>query len=352
MISSKNILSIGPEYQKPKGGIAQVLYSYSKYVFNDFKHIKSSGGKYAFSKLFYFCKGIIGLILTLLFDKSIKTVHIHTASNNDFKRNSFYAKIAKQFKKKVILHIHGGGFKGYYSKNKHFVKQQLDKADAIVALSEYWRGYFAEELKCKNVFVVHNIIPTPNYKPQKEKNIFNLLYLGHIYEKKGIFDLVSIIKDHREEYKGRLMLHIGGGLYEVDRLLNILKEDKLDDVIKFEGWVSGDKKEELLNTSSAYILPSYAEGVPISILEAMSYHLPIIATEVGGIPSIVGDKNGILIEPGNKQQLKSAIDVLINSEQQRDKMGEASYQISLEYQPQNVIKELNILYSSIGINIK
>lgn len=351
MISSKNILSIGPEYQNPKGGIAQVLYSYSKYVFKDFKHIKSSGGKYAFSKLFYFCKGIIGLILTLLFDKSIKTVHIHTASNNDFKRNSFYAKIAKQFKKKVILHIHGGGFKDYYSKNKHFVKQQLDKADAIVALSEYWRCYFAEELKCKNVFVVHNIIPTPNYQPNKEKDIFNLLYLGHIYEKKGIFDLVSLIKDHKEEYKGKLMLHIGGGLYEVDRLLNILKNEDLNDVIKFEGWVSGEKKQELLNLSDAYILPSYAEGVPISILEAMSYHLPIIATNVGGIPSIVGNQNGILVEPGNKIQLKDAINRLIHSEIQRDKMGEASYHISLEYQPHNVVKELNLLYSKIGIKL-
>ena len=349
MISSKNILTVGPEYKNPKGGIAQVLYSYNKFVYNGFKHVRSGGGSQAFSKLYYFGKGLVMFSTKLLFDSSIKVVHIHTASNSDFKRNSFYARIARLFNKKVILHVHGGGFKDYYSKNKSFVKHQLYKADAIVALSEYWRQFFAEDLKCKNVFVVHNIIPTPNYKPQKEKNIFNFLYLGHIYEKKGIFDLVSIIKDHRKEYKGRLMLHIGGGLYEVDRLLNILKEDKLDDVIKFEGWVSGDKKEELLNTSNAYILPSYAEGVPISILEAMSYHLPIIATEVGGIPSIVGDKNGILIEPGNKQQLKSAIDVLINSEQQREKMGEASYQISLEYQPQNVIKELNILYSSIGI---
>ena len=349
MISSKNILSIGPEYQKPKGGIAQVLYSYSKYVFKGFKHIKSSGGKHAFSKLFYFCKGIIGLILTLLFDSSIKAVHIHTASNNDFKRNSFYARIARLFKKKVILHIHGGGFKDYYSRNKLFVKQQLDKADAIVALSEYWRVYFAEELKCKNVFLVHNIIQTPNYQPNKEKDIFNLLYLGHIYEKKGIFDLVSLIKDHKEEYNGKLKLHIGGGLYEVDRLLNILKNEDLNDVVKFEGWVSGEKKQELLNISDVYILPSYAEGVPISILEAMSYHLPIIATNVGGIPSIVGNQNGILVEPGNKTQLKEAIDRLIRSKLQRDKMGEASYLISQEYQPLNVVAELNLLYSKIGV---
>lgn len=349
MISSKNILTVGPEYKNPKGGIAQVLYSYNKFVYNDFNHVRSGGGIHSYSKLYYFAKGLVLFSIKLLLGSSIKVVHIHTASNSDFKRNSFYARIARLFKKKVILHVHGGGFKDYYSKNKSFVKYQLDKADAIVALSEYWKQFFAEDLKCKNVFVVHNIIPTPNCQPQKGKSIFNLLYLGHIYEKKGIFDLVDVIKKNREEYKGKLMLHIGGGLYEVDRLLNILKEDKLDDVIKFEGWVTGERKSELLNIADAYILPSYAEGVPISILEAMSYHLPIIATNVGGIPSVVGDKNGILIEPGDKEQLKEAIDHFINYESQRHKMGEASYLMSLEYQPQNVIKELKLLYSKIGI---
>ena len=188
MISSKNILTVGPEYKNPKGGIAQVLYSYNKFVYNGFKHVRSGGGSQAFSKLYYFGKGLVMFSTKLLFDRSIKVVHIHTASNSDFKRNSFYARIARLFNKKVILHVHGGGFKDYYSKNKSFVKHQLYKADAIVALSEFWRQFFAEDLKCKNVFVVHNIIPTPNYKPPKEKNIFNLLYLGHIYEKKGIFD--------------------------------------------------------------------------------------------------------------------------------------------------------------------
>lgn len=349
MISSENILTVGPEYKNPKGGIAQVLYSYKNFVYKDFKHVKSGGGNHIVSKLYYFGWGLLLFIIKLLFDGSIKVVHIHTASNSDFKRNSFYVIIAKLFKKKVVLHIHGGGFKDYYRNNEKFVKSLLYEVDAIVALSEYWRRFFADDLQCENVFVVHNIIPAPNYQPKKEKNIFNLLYLGHIYEKKGIFDLVNVIKEHRDEYRDKLVLHIGGGLYEVDRLIGILEKDNLDDVIKFEGWVSGEVKQKLLNTSDAYILPSYAEGVPISILEAMSYHLPIISTRVGGIPSIVGDENGILVDPGNKQQMKNAIDYLIHSESQRAKMGEASYQISLDYQPQNVIKELTLLYSKIGI---
>lgn len=348
MIESNNILLVGPEYKKPKGGIAQVLNSCSLYVYKEVKHITSNGGNSICSKLFTFGKGLFSCVLKLLFDRTITIVHIHTASNNDFKRNSYFIRIAKLFNKKVVLHIHGGGFKDYYSHNKKFVRQQLDNVDAIIALSEYWQRFFSEDLGYENVFVVHNIIPPPNYIPQdKEEKVFDLLYLGHIYEKKGIFDLVDLIKEHRNEYVGRLRLHIGGGLFEIEKLLKILETEKLDDVITYEGWVSGKKKENLLNMADAYILPSYAEGVPISILEAMSYHLPIISTMVGGIPSIVNDNNGILIVPGNKSQMKKAIDKLMSSASLKRKMGEASYKMSLSYQPHSVIRELECVYNKI-----
>lgn len=347
MIDSKEILSIGPSYKMPKGGIAQVLNSYDLYVYKRFKHITSNGGANLFSKLLYFGKGLLLCVLRLLIDTSISIVHIHTASNNDFRRNALFISIAKMFGKKVVVHVHGGGFKDYYNQQKKYVRKQLDKADAIVALSDYWSHFFSSELGYENVYVVHNIIPAPNFSPRKGEDIFNLLYLGHIYEKKGIFDLVDLIKENRKEYAGRLCLYIGGGLFEVDKLLDILREEKREDVIEYCGWVSGAAKEKLLNMADVYILPSYAEGVPISILEAMSYHLPIISTKVGGIPGIVNESNGILIEPGNKEQMKNAIDKLMTSESLKREMGEASYKMSISYQPENVARELKRVYDNL-----
>lgn len=347
MIDSNNIITLGPPYENPKGGIAQVLNSYSKYVYKGFKHITSSQGTCYFSKLFFFVRGLVSFVFRILFDQSISIVHIHTASNNDFKRNAVYISIAKSLGKKVVLHVHGGGFKDYYNQNSDYVRKQLDKVDAIIALSKYWKDFFSCVLGYENVFVVHNIIPSPHYIPHKSKEIFNLLYLGHIYERKGIFDLVNLIQEFRGFYASRLRLHIGGGLFEIDKLLDMLEKDGLEDVITYEGWVSGAAKDDLLNMADAYILPSYSEGVPISILEAMSYHLPIIATKVGGIPSIVNDRNGILIEPGNKTQMKDAIDKLMISKSRQMEMGYASYEMSLNYQPQNVIKELEYVYSKI-----
>ena len=84
-----------------------------------------------------------------------------------------------------------------------------------------------------------------------------------------------------------------------------IQNNQISDIAVFEGWVTGDKKIEYLNWADIYILPSYNEGLPIAILEAMSYSHPIISTPVGGIPEVVKDhQNGILVEPGNLEQIK------------------------------------------------
>ena len=91
---------------------------------------------------------------------------------------------------------------------------------------------------------------------------------------------------------------------ETERLLTYLADHKLETLVQFEGWVSGEKKHELLSSSDVYILPSYHEGLPISILEAMNYQLPVIATPVGGTAEAVQEGiNGFLVTPGDKDAL-------------------------------------------------
>ena len=132
---------------------------------------------------------------------------------------------------------------------------------------------------------------------------FTLLFLGLLGKNKGIYDLLECIRDHKVEFQGKLKLYIGGN-GEIEHVKQLIKEYGIADIVIFEGWVSGDKKIELLNKSDAYILPSYKEGLPISILEAMSYGMPIISTPVGGIPEIVSNgENGYLVEPGNKEDI-------------------------------------------------
>lgn len=349
---SGKILTIGPDYHDNKGGIGAVIEVYSKY-FEDFKFLPSYKGGHKLYKFIIFIGCTINLILRLIFDHKISVVHIHGASNGSFWRKRHLINLSKFFHKKIVYHIHGGGFKDFffYSNNKNRILKTLHKCDVVVALSERWKDYFISELCCKNVIVINNIISEPQIEmPNKlnNENIVKYLYLGHIYKAKGIFDLVEVFFENKEIYKGKVELHIGGGMFEVDKLIDYISIHDLASTIKFHGWVKGEEKISLLNICDIYILPSHAEGLPVSILEAMSYSMPIISTPVGGIPEIVKSmENGILITPGDKQQIKESIDFFVSNQPLIESMGKNSKIRSKAFQPEAVVKQLESLYSDL-----
>ena len=100
--------------------------------------------------------------------------------------------------------------------------------------------------------------------------------------------------------------------------------------------------------SDVFILPSYSEGMPVSILEAMSYAMPIITTDVGGIPEIVNHNvNGIVIKPGDKRALLSAVGYYLNDSEAIEKHGSESLNIIQEYFPGPVMSKMENLYKSL-----
>lgn len=345
---SDKVLTVGCEYNPPKGGVAQVIYNYGRYVFPHFKYVANSGGGSKVAKALKAFTGLARMAMMLALDREIRIVHIHTASYNSFRRSAWFVKVAKLFGRRVLVHIHGGGFKEYYAKNRDFVSSVLGKCDAIVTLSVSWKTFFEDTVGHKHVFVVPNIIEPPVAKDVCGEGLFHLLYLGHVYRAKGIFDLAEVVRRSHAEYRGRLVLDIGGGMYEVDALKRFIGQHNLEDVIRFHGWVDGERKQRLLNGADAFILPSYTEGVPISILEAESYGLPVLSTVVGGIPEVVDDgKNGFLFHAGDMDKMKQVIDKLLNDVALREEQGRMSKQISMKYLPDEVTACLKRVYESM-----
>ena len=348
MISSKEVLTIGPEFVPPKGGIAQCIATYQQAIFSDFRCLTNSCDGSFLKKT---CKALFSLkklYWILATNSEIKIVHIHTASYNSFKRSAWFVKAAKRMGRKVVIHIHGGGFREYYDKEKSFIQPIIDQCDALITLSPRWKMFFEKVVHHKNVHIVPNVIAYPLVKTVAKTDVFHLLYMGHVTKAKGIFDLVEMLAKHKDEYRGKLILDIGGGMYEEEKLKRFISDNKMEDILRFHGWLSGEGKTDFFNLADAYILPSYTEGVPISILEAESYGLPVISTTVGGIPEIVVDgENGLLFEPGNKQQMKIAIDAIMQDEELRNSMAERSKEISIKNLPQFVEQSLLEVYKSI-----
>lgn len=344
-MEAKNILTIGIDYRVVRGGVAAVENVYSTF-YQPFNHVTTTVTNGQVKKLLVLCKAILQFLYWMLFHPEIKIVHVQGSVGASFWRKAIFIYIAKFFHKKVVWHMHAGRFAVFYQQHRYAVRKVVDKSDVIIALSEYWKEYFKNEFPTKRVEIIKNVISAPVVHKQ-QTGYFTLLFLGLLGKNKGIYDLLECIRDHKVEFQGKLKLYIGGN-GEIEHAKQLIKEYGIADIVIFEGWVSGDKKIELLNKSDAYILPSYKEGLPISILEAMSYGMPIISTPVGGIPEIVSNgENGYLVEPGNKEDIYKAIMSLLNDADLRNRMGRISLSRVGEHLPEYVEKQLETLYDSL-----
>jgi glycosyltransferase involved in cell wall biosynthesis len=196
--------------------------------------------------------------------------------------------------------------------------------------------------------ILPNIIDYPEQEPTSEKtSITTFLFFGLVCKDKGIFDLVDVIGKNKDKYRNRLKLKIGGN-GEIQHLKYLIQKYNIEDIVEFIGWVVAEEKKKVLNNADVFILPSYNEGVPISILEAMSYGKSIIATNVGGIPEIVEkNRNGLLIEPGKHEQIEQAINTLLEHPELIKEFGKNSEQMVQKHLPHSVMEELTDNYNSI-----
>lgn len=338
------VLFIGPNY-KGRGGISAVLNLYKENI-SPFHYIKSSTDKGLLVNVW-----LLGILLLKLISVRclgrIKILHLHGASRRSFQRKAIIIAWAKILGFKVVFHCHGGGFKDFVeAKGEKLIKRVLDKCDVIIVLSEYWHNYFTNVLKQHRVFVVNNIVNRPQKVKNRDDGKLHLLFLGLITKEKGIFDLMEVINEHTEELKDRCTLVIGGSGPEenIQSLIRYITDNNLHDLIDYRGWVCGETKESAFADSNVFILPSYIEGLPISILEAMSYEMPVISTSVGGIPDIVAAVNGVLVRPGDKPAIWRAIKNYIDNKNLVVKQGKEPGRLVEPFYSEKVKQQLASIY--------
>ncbi|MCE7066594.1 glycosyltransferase family 4 protein [Dyadobacter sp. CY326] len=349
---SRQILTVGEGFQPPLGGISSVLSTYSNH-FSDFKFVATYNLQISkISNVFYFALSLIKLSGKLLTDSEIKIVHIHGAHYGSFYRKFLVFLVGKLFGKKLIYHSHGSDFHIFYNNANPLTRKLIQiffrNIDLVICLSKQWKTFFEANFKLKNIIVLENIIdPADSSLPKERSQHLRLLFLGFIGERKGIFDLLEVIKNNKEYFNDKLELTIGGN-GETKKLEAFIKEYQLENIVKFKGWISGEDKKALLQKSDVYILPSYNEGLPISILEAMSHSMPIISTSVGGISEILtSNVNGFLVKPGDSEAILSSIKAFINNPDLIDAMGRKSRQMVTPYYSNSVIPKLESVYKQM-----
>ena len=327
-----------------------MLASYNEY-FENMQFIPTWRNGNILVKIWYAVYSYVFFIWYMLFVRSVKIVHIQGAAFASFERNVFFVKVGKLFGKKVVMHMHCADFESYYnpSKHKQRIVDTINACDLYLVLSDSWKQYFESiGVKSNIIKVLNNTITPPVTKRVKRStDILNLLYLGVIGQRKGIYDILNALKDNKEMFEGKVVLRIGGN-QEEEKLQACINEYGLQGMVKFEGFVSGEKKIECLNWADVYILPSFNEGLPIGILEAMSYRHPIISTPVGGIPEVVKDGvNGIMVKPGNVQEIAKAISAFVGDKKLVEEYGMHSIELVKPYLPETVFAALSEMYSHL-----
>lgn len=344
------VLMVGPDLSV-KGGMTSVVNGYYECGLDkkvDLKFIGSVNDKNAICKII---KMISGFCKYLLNVNKYDIVHIHMSYRLSVYRKCLYLRIAKFFGKKVILHAHGSEFKIFYdeecnNKQKRYIAKCFNMSDKIIVLSEEWYEYFKKIVSEDKLVVIYNSISIPK---DFKKNIDNknILFLGKIGDRKGVYDLIDVIEKLSKEYK-TIKLFIGGN-GEVEKLISIIKERKLEETIQYIGWTTGNKKNKYLKDCSYYILPSYNEGMPMSVLEGMSYKNITLSTYVGGIPKVISNyENGLLFNPGDKEKMYEYFKELFSNKKLRKKLSDnARITTEEKFNIEKVINELMILYKNV-----
>ena len=344
------ILMVGNYYKgNAIGGMASVVRVYKDY-YETFRYISSWRNVSKAEKLWYALQAYVRVLFTFIFVPQIQVLHVHVAGGSSFYRKAKFIKLAKLFRKKVIFHMHSAIFKDYYaeSNDKAYLLATMKSADRFIALSQSWKEwYMGIGIEPSKISVINN----PVREPQRISYINNapvkMLFLGDLGERKGVWDVLKVIKDNKREFEGKIKFKIGGNGREND-IKNFIIKNELQEIVSFEGWVSGDKKWKLLTWANLVILPSYNEGLPITLLEAMSYGCALISTPGGGIPEILSDKdNGLMVTPGNQEEIAEAIKFYIDNPDDIMKAGNRSREKVKPFLPYTVFGQLKCLYEGL-----
>lgn len=308
------VLMIGNN-PKVKGGIttviAQLLGHDWKQEDIEMRFLPTYIDKGPALKIMYFIGAYFRIFVEMLVYKP-DVVHIHMSYKGSFTRKYMVHKLCRLFKVRDIIHLHGSEFKLWYDNSPEKqakIRRLLREASAFVVLGNEWNRRIKDIEPKTNTVIVNNTVTIPDRKTEWNDKPFQVLFLGVLIARKGVGDLldaVALLK--RENILENVIFNIAGSGEEEAALKAKCSDLNIDDYVKFAGWTDGDKKRRLLLTNQLMVLPSYNEGLPMAVLEAMSYGLPVVSTNVGDIPTAVKDGvNGFIVEPGDINALKGSL---------------------------------------------
>ena len=282
---------------------------------------------------------------------------IFSSSGFSFLEKSLFAMFGHFFCRRVLLFPRGGRLMNDCRRGslyRFFVKFMLRFPDILLCQGEAWRNFFTREIgelpeKCVVLTnwsaspALIKIGATRTYHPMTNKKL-QILFLGWVYRTKGIFELLEAFSLLHSRFSNLELLIAGEGEAS-HSAREYLCSKGLGASVSFLGWIDGDQKLQTLADADVFCLPSYVEGLPNAMIEAMATGLPIVVTPVGSIPDfITHEVNGMISPIGDSQSLANCLEALITSDSLRARIGRNAYvTASREFNAEKAVLHLSRL---------
>jgi glycosyltransferase involved in cell wall biosynthesis len=287
--------------------------------------IKSSNtigdiGKVNFKKIYFVIELFFKILFTVIIFRPDKIYFTASVRGVAFYRDLLISSICKVYKLfkscEVFYHYHTKGIKEFVKsdRNKKLTRYFLKDIN-IVLLSPVLESDFENVKTYKKVYYLPNGVENnyddktfEKYISKKDFESINILYLSNMIKEKGYFEVLQLANESKDK---NYHFNFAGGWQNDDdkeEFFKYINDNDLEKIVTFHGFVNGDQKKELFESSHLFIFPTRYknEAFPLSILEAFSYGLPVLATDEGSIPFIIDDSSGIVIT--NLEELEVAFD--------------------------------------------
>ena len=264
-----------------------------------------------------------------------------------FFRDGLFAKQLVKKKTPFVVFFHGWDIdfqKKIDTKHKKFFQNSFAHAKKIFVLSEEFKeklyewGYRGEVI-VQTTTVDASLVNNFSLKQKREeKKLLNepikLLFISRLVKEKGVFELIEAFKSLSKKRDDIELTVAGDG----DAFNEIEERIKNQKNIKLTGFVEGKEKIELFKTSDIYILPSYTEGLPVSVLEAMLFGLPILTTQVGGLKRFFkNEQMGYFINTKDVTDIEEKIELMLSNPEKMEEMSDFNYNYAQTYLTNEIV---------------
>jgi len=335
-----DVLVATPAGETGRGGIDRIMallkHELDRPEHNDIKarFLPTRGNGPLIASFYYLVAFCVSMSLARVRGR-VDVVHINLASHGSTYRKLVITTWARIQNIPYVLHLHGAEYMTFWSREDGFLHQRIRSmfrnASRIAVLGQTWRNFVVRKVPEVDgrVLIVPNAAPSPTLAWVGGGDKVHILFLGRVESRKGIAELCDAFASMRDVPGWRATIAGDGNIEELDRRLTTLN---ISEKVTVMGWQGPEEVARLLSQADVLTLPSHAENLPMSVIEAMAAGLAVVATPVGAVEDIVADgETGFLVSPGNVPALRDALIRLIEDPNLRRRMAEAGRLRHREY---------------------